>query len=124
MFYTDYQVNTPFYFSGNKYSIKLLDFYGFECFKQNHLPQFLINCTNELLHYHYLQRIFGWEALETNEEDIPYKPIYYYNNKEALDEMLGKSGLLNLIDTASKMARGGKYVVGKYYYDKIIIKEK
>lgn len=100
--------------SGEKYTVKVTDLSGFECFKKNDLSQFLVNCLNEQLQYLYLQRIFAWEALEMNEDDITYTPIPYYNNKTALDQMLSKSdGVLALIDEATKTHQSGKYVTGK-----------
>lgn len=95
----------------------MVDFYGFECFKKNDLPQFLINCFNEQIHYLYLQRIFSWEALEMNEDDIAYTPITYYNNKTSLDQMLSKSdGVLAMIDEATKSCRSGKNIMGKVFF--------
>lgn len=102
-----------FFCSGEKYSVRLLDIYGFECFKENHLTQLFINCLNEQLHYHFVQRVFAWECLEMNEEDVPNTPLHYYDNKATLDEILGKpEGLLMLIDDASKMANTGEYIIG------------
>ncbi|XP_018328516.1 neither inactivation nor afterpotential protein C isoform X2 [Agrilus planipennis] len=99
---------------GDKYSVKILDLYGFECFTRNHIPQLLINCLNEQLHYHFLQRIFAWEAIELTEEEVPIKPIHYYDNKSALDMLLSKcGGILHLIDEASRQAQGGEYITGE-----------
>lgn len=73
----------------------------------------MVNCTNELLQYYYFQRVFNWEALETTEENVPYKPFHVYNSKEALEEMLGKSSVLALINEASRQGKSGKYINGK-----------
>ncbi|XP_050306702.1 neither inactivation nor afterpotential protein C [Anthonomus grandis grandis] len=97
---------------GNKYSIRLLDFYGFECFKQNHLPQFLVNCLNEQLQYHYLQRIFSWEIQDLKTEEIEFEPFSYFDNKSTLNQLLSKpEGLLCIIDDAAKRNLNGKYIM-------------
>ncbi|CAG2068781.1 unnamed protein product, partial [Timema podura] len=48
---------------GDKYSICLIDLFGFECFKKNHLEQLIVNTLNEQLQYHYAQRVFVWEMV-------------------------------------------------------------
>lgn len=98
--------------SGEKYSIKLVDMFGFECFKKNHITQLFINTLNEQFHYHYLQRIFAWEALEMTQEDVPFSPLHYYDNKTTLDQILSKpEGVITLIDDASRMGHGGQYIL-------------
>lgn len=68
---------------------------------------------NEQLHYHYLQRIFAWEALEMNQEDIPFTPLQYYDNRTTLDQILSKpEGVITLVDDASRMGHGGQYIIG------------
>ncbi|XP_030761406.1 neither inactivation nor afterpotential protein C-like isoform X2 [Sitophilus oryzae] len=97
---------------GDKYIIKLLDFFGFECFKQNHLPQFFVNCFNEQLQFHYLQRVFAWELQDVKMEDVEYEPISYFDNKDTLNQLLSKPyGLLSIIDDASKKNLDGRYVM-------------
>lgn len=72
-----------------------------------------MNCLNEQLQYHYLQRFFAWETLDAQGEDVDYKPISVYNNKNALDGLLGKpEGVLTYVDEASKKGLGGKLVLG------------
>ncbi|KAJ8934235.1 hypothetical protein NQ314_013494, partial [Rhamnusium bicolor] len=102
---------------GEKYSIKILDYFGFECFKQNNLSQFLVNCLNEQLHYHFLQRIFSWEILDLQNEEVEYTPIKYYSNRVTLNELLGKpEGVLSIIDDASKKGLNGRYVIGNMHH--------
>ncbi|CAH1130298.1 unnamed protein product [Ceutorhynchus assimilis] len=97
---------------GDKYSINLLDYFGFECFKQNHFPQFLINCFNEQLQYHYLQRIFSWEIQDLKMEEVEFEPFNYFDNRKTLNQLLSKpEGLLSIIDDAAKKNLGGRYVV-------------
>ncbi|CAH0556906.1 unnamed protein product [Brassicogethes aeneus] len=97
---------------GDKYSVRLLDYFGFECFKQNHLPQLFINCLNEQIQYHYLQRSFSWEVMDTKGENIPYETINFYDNKQTLDQIMQKpAGVINLIDQTSRMGFKGKYIL-------------
>lgn len=97
---------------GEKYTIKLLDCFGFECFKQNGLEELFINCLNEQFQYHYLQRLFAWEAMDVLDEDIDYQCVNFYNNKTTLDELLKKpTGIFTSIDQVSKIGGGGKYII-------------
>ena len=98
-------------FSGEKYSVQIIDYFGFECVRTNHLAQLFVNCFNEQLQYHYLQRRFSWEYLDTKEEELEYQPFGYYDNKKTLDQLLGKpEGLFCVIDDASKTGRDAKYI--------------
>lgn len=49
--------------SGDKHSVSILDYFGFECFSVNRLEQLLVNTMNEQLQYYYNQRIFAWEMV-------------------------------------------------------------
>lgn len=120
-FFCTYELGTNLlhYFSGSKYSIKLLDYFGFECFNKNNYFQLLVNCFNEQMHYHYLQRIFAWEMTDLENEEIEFTPIHFYNNKDTLNELLGKpDGLFSLIDDASKKGLQGKYITGELEFSK------
>lgn len=49
-----------------------------------------------------------------NQEGIPFTPLQYYDNKETLDQILGKpEGVITLVDDASRMGHGGQYIIGK-----------
>ncbi|KAF5291882.1 hypothetical protein FQA39_LY14219 [Lamprigera yunnana] len=96
---------------GNKYSVKVLDFYGFESFETNDFSQFLVNCTNEQIQYFYNQSIFAWEQLESAEENVACQSLSYYNNKEALDEMLGGFSVLALLEEAAKDNKSNQYIM-------------
>ncbi|KAK9687666.1 Myosin head (motor domain) [Popillia japonica] len=95
---------------GEKYWIRILDMHGVECFKHNRLSQLLTNTLNEQLHYLYLQRVFAWEFLELNEESIPHTAIQYYDNRNAMEEILGKGGLLSIIDDTSKNDHRDRFI--------------
>lgn len=48
-----------------------------------------------------------------NQEDIPFTPLQYYDNKTTLDQILGKpEGVITLVDDASRMGHGGQYIIG------------
>lgn len=73
---------------------------------------------NEQLQYLYIQRVFAWESLEMLEEDLEPTPLNYYDNKKAVDQVLGKpSGVLSLIDEASKTGHGFQHVLGLYFVE-------
>ncbi|KAJ3653857.1 hypothetical protein Zmor_013089 [Zophobas morio] len=96
---------------GEKYSVQIIYYFGFECIRTNHLAQHFVNCFNEQLQYHYLQRLFSWEYLDTKEKELEYQPLGYYDNKKTLDQLLGKpEGLFCVIDDASKTGRDAKYI--------------
>ncbi|GJQ69847.1 putative myosin [Trypoxylus dichotomus] len=95
---------------GEKYWIRILDMNGLECFHENKYSQLLINTLNEQIHYLYLQRVFAWEFLELNEESIPHTAIPYYDNRNAMEEILGKGGLLSIIDDTSKNDHNDRFI--------------
>ncbi|ERL92363.1 hypothetical protein D910_09677 [Dendroctonus ponderosae] len=98
--------------SGNKYAINLLDIFGFECFKENHLPQFLVNCLNEQFQYHYIQKVFRAETQDLVSEDIEFETQTFFDNKTTLNHLLSKpDGVLSIIDEASKKNLSGHYIM-------------
>lgn len=50
-------------FSGDKYSVSILDHFGLECFSVNRLEQLVVNTINEQMQYYYNQRVFAWEMV-------------------------------------------------------------
>uniref|UniRef100_A0A1B0D4S9 Uncharacterized protein n=1 Tax=Phlebotomus papatasi TaxID=29031 RepID=A0A1B0D4S9_PHLPP len=88
---------------GDIHSITLLDMFGFECFARNRMEQLFVNCLNEQMQYHFNQRMFVWEMIEQEEEQIPVINFRFYDNKLAVDHVMGKPrGLMNLLDDASR----------------------
>lgn len=67
--------------SGDGNMISLNDMFGFECLPRNNIDQLMINSLNEQLQYLYNQRMFAWELLELEEEQIPHSVYKYHNNK-------------------------------------------
>ncbi|RLU25647.1 hypothetical protein DMN91_001804 [Ooceraea biroi] len=97
---------------GDKYSISILDYFGFECFSVNRLEQLLVNTVNEQMQYYYNQRIFAWEMQEQEEEDIPMRKLRFYDNKEAIDQLMSKeNGLFYIIDDASRELQDAQYIL-------------
>lgn len=83
--------------------ISLNDMFGFECLPRNRIEQLMINSLNEQLQYHYNQRMFAWEMLELEEEQIPHSAYKYHNNKVAVDHLMTKPcGLFLLLDDATR----------------------
>lgn len=77
------------------------------------MEQLLINSANEQMQYHYIQRVFAWEQLEQAEEELPMTSLSYYDNKIAVDQLLGKpTGILTLIDEASRTGHTTHHVLG------------
>ncbi|XP_035717985.1 neither inactivation nor afterpotential protein C-like isoform X5 [Vespa mandarinia] len=99
---------------GDKYSISVLDLFGFECFAVNRIEQLFVNTTNEQMQCHYNQRIFAWEMQEQEEEDIKVQKFHFYDNKDAIDRLMGKdNGLFHIIDEASRQLQDVQYIFEK-----------
>ncbi|KYN33316.1 Neither inactivation nor afterpotential protein C [Trachymyrmex septentrionalis] len=97
---------------GDKYSISILDHFGLECFSINRLEQLLVNTINEQMQYYYNQRVFTWEMQEQEEEDIPIQRLRFYDNKEAIDQLMNKGdGLFHIIDDASRQMQDAQYIL-------------
>ncbi|XP_046822294.1 neither inactivation nor afterpotential protein C isoform X5 [Vespa crabro] len=99
---------------GDKYSISVLDLFGFECFAVNRIEQLFVNTTNEQMQCHYNQRIFAWEMQEQEEEDIKVQKFHFYDNKDAIDRLMEKdNGLFRIIDDASRQLQDVQYIFEK-----------
>lgn len=67
------------------------------------MEQLFVNCLNEQMQYHFNQRMFVWEMIEQEEEQIPVINFRFYDNKLAVDHVMGKPrGLMSLLDDASR----------------------
>lgn len=102
-------------YSGDQHSITLIDLFGFECFVRNHIDQLLVNSVNEQMQYHYNQRMFAWEMLEQEEEQVPVISLHFYDNKMCVDHMMNKpKGMFEMFDDASRGRHGSSSLTGEY----------
>jgi myosin heavy subunit len=103
-------------FSGDKFSVCLLDMFGFECYHRNRIEQLIVNTTNEQIQFLYNQRIFAWEMQETaEEEDIPVVQLHFYDNKNSVDQLMGRPlGLFYILDEASRTGSGQEFIMSMY----------
>ncbi|KOB75911.1 putative myosin [Operophtera brumata] len=98
--------------NGDKFSVSLLDMFGFECFHRNRLEQLIVNTTNEQIQFLYNQRIFAWEMQETAEEDVPVASLQFYDNKNSVDQLMGRPvGLFYILDEASRTGSGQEFIM-------------
>lgn len=98
--------------SGDLYTIDIMDMFGFECFSRNRFEQLMVNSLNEQLQYQYNQRIFVYEMIEQEEENIPVVQLHFYDNKLAVDHLLSKpNGLFSSIDEATKGRHNESYII-------------
>ncbi|XP_011500567.1 PREDICTED: neither inactivation nor afterpotential protein C [Ceratosolen solmsi marchali] len=109
------QINEKFSVSrtlfGDKFLINILDLFGFECFSKNKLEQLVVNTMNEQLQCHYNQRIFVWEMQEQEEEEIPIERFHFYDNKQAVDQLMAKDdGLFFILDEAARQLQDTAYI--------------
>ncbi|XP_013181389.1 PREDICTED: neither inactivation nor afterpotential protein C isoform X2 [Papilio xuthus] len=97
---------------GDKYSVSLLDMFGFECFHRNRLEQLIVNTTNEQIQFLYNQRIFAWEMQEEEQEGIQVAPLHYYDNKSSVDQLMARpAGIFYLLDEASRNGSGQEFIM-------------
>ena len=87
-------------------SISILDIFGFETFETNSLEQLLINLANEQLQFFFNNHIFSLELKEYQQEGIDGSKVEYTDNQALLELLLGKIGILSLIDEETKVPRG------------------
>ena len=85
--------------------IGILDIFGFESFKNNFFEQFCINYTNESLQEQFNNFIFKLEQKEYELEGIDWSNITFPDNKECLDLIQGKGGILKMLDEECKLSR-------------------
>ncbi|XP_021703004.1 neither inactivation nor afterpotential protein C [Aedes aegypti] len=97
---------------GDQHSITITDHFGFECFHRNHIDQLVVNSLNEQMQYLYNQRIFVYEMIEQEEEQVPVVQLHFYDNKLAVDHLMNKpKGLLSFIDDASRGRHSQNYII-------------
>lgn len=88
--------------------------FGFECLNRNRFEQLMVNSLNEQLQYHYNQRMFAFEMIEQEEEQIPHTNYKYHDNKTTVDHLMTKPfGLFFLIDDATRDRLDYNYIIGE-----------
>lgn len=104
-------------FSGDIHTISILDMFGFECLSRNRFEQLMINSLNEQLQYHYNQRMFTFEMVEQEEEQIPHTNYKFHDNKTTVDHLMTKPyGLFFLIDDATRDRLDYNYIIGNFLH--------
>ncbi|XP_059059333.1 neither inactivation nor afterpotential protein C [Achroia grisella] len=99
---------------GDKYSVSLLDMFGFECFHRNRLEQLIVNTTNEQMQFLYNQRIFAWEMQEAADDEVTTASLQFYDNKNSVDQLMSRPmGLFYILDEASQIGSGQEYIMSK-----------
>lgn len=94
--------------------ISLNDMFGFECLPRNRIEQLMINSLNEQLQYHYNQRMFAWELLELEEEQIPHSTYKFHDNRSTVDHLMSKPrGLFFYLDDATRDRMNYEFITGK-----------
>lgn len=86
-------------------NVGILDIFGFENFRRNSFEQLCINVANENLQHYFNQFIFTWEQEEYARENINWSAIAFTDNSECIELLLGKMGLLALLDEESHFPR-------------------
>ncbi|KAJ3191047.1 Myosin type-2 heavy chain 1 [Irineochytrium annulatum] len=93
--------------SGDKEKlIGVLDIYGFEHFEVNSFEQFCINYANEKLQQEFNAHVFRKEQDEYIKEKIVWKMIDFSDNKQCIELIEGKAGILDLLDEESRLTTG------------------
>jgi len=92
---------------GCKYSIGILDIFGFEIFDQNSYEQLCINFTNEKLQQFFNFHTFKQEEKCYKEEQIKFKKVPYIDNQPVLDLIEKKPhGILPMVDEELIVPKG------------------
>ncbi|XP_055545200.1 neither inactivation nor afterpotential protein C [Wyeomyia smithii] len=97
---------------GDQHSTTITDHFGFECFHRNHIDQLIVNSLNEQMQYVYNQRIFVYEMIEQEEEQVPEVQLHFYDNKLAVDHLMSKpKGVFSFLDDASRGRHSQSYII-------------
>ena len=91
----------------NRFSIGILDIFGFEVFKTNSLEQFCINFTNEKLQQLYISYVFKAEMNEFVAEGLKdyICELNYKDNQSLIDLFeVAPQGVFNLLDESCSVS--------------------
>lgn len=86
--------------------IGLLDIFGFESFETNRFEQLCINYANEKLQQKFTQDIFRSVQAEYEEEGIALGEITYEDNRDVLDLVEGRMGLIAVLNEECVRPKG------------------
>ncbi|KAJ3068891.1 Myosin type-2 heavy chain 1 [Podochytrium sp. JEL0797] len=86
--------------------IGVLDIYGFEHFKVNSFEQFCINYANEKLQQEFNEHVFRKEQEGYVQEAIQWDFIEFADNKQCIDLIEAKVGVLGLLDEETRLQNG------------------
>jgi myosin heavy subunit len=86
--------------------IGILDIFGFESFKTNRFEQLCINYANEKLHQKAINDIFVAVREEYMYEGIQLDLVDFTSNKQILDFIEGRTGLIALLNEESYRPKG------------------
>eukprot|EP00457_Paulinella_chromatophora_P000379 gb/GEZN01000379.1/.p1 GENE.gb/GEZN01000379.1/~~gb/GEZN01000379.1/.p1 ORF type:complete len:1532 (+),score=209.09 gb/GEZN01000379.1/:513-4598(+) len=86
--------------------IGILDIFGFEIFQSNSLEQLFINYANEKLHQIFNSFVFKQEQADYREEGIPVEEVGFRDNKDVLDLIEAKKGLLDYLNDEVGLPKG------------------
>ena len=81
----------------------ILDFCGFENLEDNHFEQFCINYGNEIIEQIFVQSVFKNIQEEYIREEIGWSFIKFRDNRQCIELLEGKGGILDTIDEALKV---------------------
>ncbi|GAB5366355.1 hypothetical protein AAMO2058_001136700 [Amorphochlora amoebiformis] len=91
----------------SKYSIGILDIFGFEIFELNSYEQLCINFTNEKLQQFFNFHTFKQEEKCYREEGISFTKVPYIDNQPVLDLLEKKQkGILPMVDEELVVPKG------------------
>mmetsp|Transcript_66996 Transcript_66996/g.193594 ORF Transcript_66996/g.193594 Transcript_66996/m.193594 type:complete len:1699 (+) Transcript_66996:102-5198(+) len=95
------------YLQDVKLFVGVLDIFGFECFKMNSFEQVCINFTNERLQQFFNSFVFKLEEQLYEREGIPWDPLDFPDNQDAVDILQAKAtGVFAILDEECVVPQG------------------